>query len=406
MSGSLQGVRVIDLTSVVMGPYATQILAELGADVIKVESPEGDNTRHPGPARNPMMGHRFLHLNRGKRSVVLNLKHDAGRSALLALLATADVFVFNLRPQAMARLGLSYTEVAAINPRLVYAGAYGYSQDGPYAARPAYDDLIQGMAAVPWLMQQSGAEEPRYVPATLFDRIVGLHAVYAITAALYERHHTGRGQQVEIPMFEAVAGMILGDHMAGRSFEPPLGPAGYRRVLSPGRKPFRTRDGYLCVLLYNDRQWEGFFRLIGRADEFHAKPEFCTQAGRAGHSEALDRFVAGYLVEKTTAEWQALLDEADIPNAPVNSLDDLLADPHLAQTGYFEHEPHPSEGEVVHLRPPVRWPAHPKPHLRPVPRFGEHGVEVLKEAGYTEEQIAALLAAGTVGDTRPNPNAG
>ena len=218
MSGPLTGVRIVDITTVVMGPYATQILGDLGADIIKIEAPDGDNTRHVGPMRHPGMGHMFLHLNRNKKSVVLDLKQAAGREALLRLAQQADVLLYNVRPQAMARLKLGYDDIAAVNPRIIYVGAYGFSQDGPYAAKPAYDDLIQGMVGLPWLMRQSGAAEPRFIPSTLADRIVGLHAVYAVTAALYHRERTGRGQSVEVPMFESMAQLILGDHFGGKSF--------------------------------------------------------------------------------------------------------------------------------------------------------------------------------------------
>ncbi|MBM3373990.1 MAG: CoA transferase, partial [Betaproteobacteria bacterium] len=233
MAGPLAGVTVVDLTTVVMGPYATQILGDLGAEVIKVEAPDGDNVRHVGPMRNRGMGHMFMHLNRNKKSVVLDLKKNAGRDALLRIAAKADVLIYNIRPQAMQRLRLGYDDVAAASPRIIYVGAYGYGQTGPYAARPAYDDLIQGMTGLPWLLQQSGAAEPRYIPATLADRIVGLHAAYAVTTALYEREKSGKGQAVEVPMFECMSQMILGDHFAGRGFEPPLGGPGYARVLAP-----------------------------------------------------------------------------------------------------------------------------------------------------------------------------
>ena len=262
MAGPLAGTTVIDLTTVVMGPYATQILGDLGAQVIKIEAPGGDNVRHVGPMRNHGMGHMFMHLNRNKKSVVLDLKQPAGREALLRIAAKADVLIYNIRPQAMQRLRLGYADVAAANPRIIYVGAYGYGQQGPYATRPAYDDLIQGMTGIPWLAQQAGSEDPRYIPATLADRIVGLHAVYAVTTALYHRERTGEGQSVEVPMFECMSQMVLGDHLGGRTFDPPLGPSGYARVLAPERRPFRTRDGYVCVLMYNDKQWQSFFRLI------------------------------------------------------------------------------------------------------------------------------------------------
>src|SRR5581483_2384557 len=262
--GPLSGVRVLDLTTVVMGPFATQILAELGADVIKVEPHDGDNMRHAAPMKNAGMGYMFLNLNRGKRGIVLDLKKPEGREALMRLVPAADVLIYNVRPQAMARLGLSYEEVRAVNPRIVYVGAYGYSQRGPYAARAAYDDLIQGASGIPWLAAQRGGEAPNYAPVNLADRLTGLHAVYAVTAALFHRERGGLGQAIEVPMFEAVAHFVLGDHSAGLTYDPPLGGPAYARLLA--RRPYATRDGYLCVLVYNDKQWRSFFEAIGRPE--------------------------------------------------------------------------------------------------------------------------------------------
>jgi len=275
MAGPLDGVRILDLTTVVMGPYATQILADFGADVVKVEPPEGDIVRLNGPARNPGMGHIFLNTNRNKRSIVLDLKKPAGLEAVLALAKTADVLVYNIRPQAMTRLGLAYEDVRAVNPRIIYAGGFGYSQQGPYAARPAYDDLIQAMSGVPWLMQKSGADQPRYVPATYADRTVGLHLANAVTAALFARERTGKGQRVDVPMYESLLQTLMGEHLSGRTFVPPMPGEGYARVLSKERKPYRTRDGWVCVLVYNDKQWRNFFELIGEPQTYDKDARFC-----------------------------------------------------------------------------------------------------------------------------------
>jgi len=394
MSGPLSGVKVVDITTVVMGPYATQILGELGAEIIKIEAPEGDNTRHVGPMRNPGMGHMFLHLNRNKKSVVLDLKQPAGREAMLRLAQQADVLIYNVRPQAMARLKLSYDDIAAVNPRIIYVGAYGFSQDGPYAAKPAYDDLIQGMVGLPWLMQRSGAPEPRFVPATISDRIVGLHAVYAVTAALYHRERTGHGQFIEVPMFESMAHLILGDHFGGKTFEPPLGPAGYARVLAPYRKPFATKDGYLCLLIYNDKQWQNFFRLIGREDMYRDDPRFSSHTNRAHHIAEVNEFVAGQIKTRTTAEWLEALTGADIPVAAMNSIDDLINDPHFSATGFIKRAEHPSEGPVRTTAVPTKWSDSPPEFQRHAPRLGEHSFEVLRAAGYSESEIQTMRAAG------------
>jgi crotonobetainyl-CoA:carnitine CoA-transferase CaiB-like acyl-CoA transferase len=393
MSGPLAGVRVIDLTTVILGPYATQILGDLGADIVKVEPPEGDNMRHAAPMRNAGMGHIFLHLNRNKRSIVLDLKQPAGREALLRLASTADVLVFNVRPQAMARLGLTYDDVRAVNERIIYVGAYGFSQEGPYAAKPAYDDIIQGMVALPSIAKLAGADRPRYVPSTVADRVTGLNTVNAITTALFFRERTGRGQSVEIPMFESLTQFVLSEHMGGSTFEPPIGPMGQPRLLSGHRNPYATKDGYLCLLLYNDKQWRAFLKLIGREELFANDPRFASQGSRSQHFDAAYAFVAEHIRTRTSAEWLAALSEADIPVMPLNSLEDLLNDPHLNDTGFFATDAHPTEGTLRTMRLPSRWSECPPDEPRPAPRLGEHTAEVLAEAGYTHGEIDAMIAA-------------
>lgn len=394
MSGPLSGLTVVDLTTVVMGPYATQILGDLGASVIKVEAPGGDNVRHVGPMKNRGMGHMFLHLNRNKKSIVLDLKQPAGRDALLKIVEKADVLIYNIRPQAMQRLRLGYADVAAVNPRIIYVGAYGFGQQGPYAARPAYDDLIQGMSGLPWLLQQSGAEEPRYIPATLADRIVGLHAVYAVTSALYHRERTGEGQAVEVPMFECMSQMILGDHFGGRTFDPPLGAAGYARVLAPQRKPFRTKDGYVCVLMYNDKQWQSFFRLIGRDDLYRDDPRFNSHENRSARIDEVNSFVAGEMLKRSTGDWLNALMAADIPAAQMNTIDDVIDDEHLTGTGFVRMEEHPTEGRLRTTRAATQWSHTPPAPQCGAPRLGEHGAEVLRATGYSDDEIRKLATAG------------
>ena len=394
MAGPLTGTTVIDLTTVVMGPYATQILGDLGAEVIKIEAPGGDNVRYVGPMRNRGMGHMFLHLNRNKKSVVLDLKQPSGRDALLRIAAKADVLIYNIRPQAMQRLRLGYTDVAAVNPSIIYVGAYGYGQQGPYAARPAYDDLIQGMTGIPWLAQQAGSADPRYIPATLADRIVGLHAVYAVTTALYHRERTGEGQSIEVPMFECMSQMVLGDHLGGRTFEPPLGTSGYARVLAPERRPFRTRDGYVCALMYNDKQWQSFFHLIGREDLFREDPRFNTHENRSSRIAEANAFVAGEMLKRSTSEWLTALNEADIPCAPMNSIDDVIDDEHLNRSGFIHEEAHPTEGTLRTTSAATQWSRTPPTPQCGAPRLGEHGSEVLRAAGYSDEEILKLARSG------------
>ena len=403
MSGPLTGVRIIDLTTVVMGPFATQILADLGADVVKVEPPEGDVLRHIAPMRHPGMGHIFLHHNRNKRSIVLDLKQPAGRDALLRLAGSGDVLIYNVRPQAMRRLRLGYEDVAAVNPRIVYVGAYGYGESGRYAGQPAYDDLIQGMVGLPWLTHAAGADRPRYVPTAITDRITGLATVNAVTSALFCRERTGKGQAVEVPMFETLAHMVLGDHMGGRTFEPPLSPARYERMLAPHRVPYATRDGNLCVLVYNDKHWRSFFKLIGREEMFESDPRFSSQEARSRNIGEVYAFVAENMLTRTSAQWLRSLKEADIPVAPLNSVDDIIDDPHLGESGFFVMTEHPTEGRLRMMAAPGAWSRTQPGALRPAPRLGEHSVEILREAGYADTEIAAMIASGVTRTPAPAP---
>jgi crotonobetainyl-CoA:carnitine CoA-transferase CaiB-like acyl-CoA transferase len=392
--GPLAGVRVLDLTSIIMAPFATQILAGLGADVVKVEPPEGDYMRHVGPMRHPGMGHIFLHANRGKRSIVLDIKQPAACEALVRMAASVDVFITNVRPRVMTRLGLDHPALAARNARLIYVSCTGFGQHGPYAAKPAYDDLIQGAAGIPWLMEAYGAPEPCYAPVTLADRLTGLHAAYAVSAALYARERSGVGQLVEVPMFEAVTQFVLGDHMGGLTFDPPLGEAGYARLLTAYRRPYATRDGHLCALMYNDKQWRSFFAAIGDPGRFESDARFTTLASRAAHIAEVYAYVADVMRTRTTAEWRALLDAADIPNQPVNSLADLANDPHLRASGFIGTEEHPTEGPLRVMGNPTSWTGTPPGTLTPAPLLGEHTVELLSEAGFSERDIDALLKTG------------
>jgi len=389
MPGPLHGVRVLDLTTVVMGPYATQILGDFGADVIKVEPPEGDVMRSAWPYRNPGMGSIFLNTNRNKRSVVLDLKKPIALEAFLLLVKTSDVLVYNVRPQAMARLKLSYEEVKKVSPKIIYVGCFGFSQRGPYAAKAAYDDMIQGAAGIPWLLQKQGAPEPRYAPMIVADRSVGQQVASAVSAALYHREKTGQGQRIDVPMFEHLLQMILGDHLGGYTFEPPQGEPGYHRILAPDRRPYRTKDGYVCALIYNDKQWKAFLEVIGKPEIF-LKKEYSTQEARSKNYGPAYAMVAEELRKRTTAEWVEALEKADIPVQRMNSLDDIVADPHLAAIGYLDTVEHPSEGRIKSLAVPSEWSASPPGYRRHAPRLGEHTREVLREVGLSEAQIDRL----------------
>jgi crotonobetainyl-CoA:carnitine CoA-transferase CaiB-like acyl-CoA transferase len=374
----LEGVRVVDLSSVVLGPYASQNLADYGADVIKVEPPEGDSTRDTGPSTEAGMGAIFLGVNRGKRSVVLDLKQARDREALHALVATADVLMHSIRPQKLAAIGLDPGELMARHPRLVYAGLHGFGEDGPYGGKPAYDDIIQGMAGGAALMQlQSG--DPRYFPTIAADKTCALVATHAILAALFARERTGRGSYVEVPMFETMASFNLVEHFYGHHFTPPLADCGYPRVLAAHRRPYRTRDGFVCVMPYTDAHWRRFFLECGRQDAAD-DPRFTGMAERTRNIAALYALAAELLLIRTTQEWLQACERLEIPAARVNGLDELERDPHLQATGFFRTLHDPAMGDLRFPGPPVRIDRQPLP-VRMAPRLGEHTDEVLAAIG-------------------------
>jgi crotonobetainyl-CoA:carnitine CoA-transferase CaiB-like acyl-CoA transferase len=394
--GPLTGIKIVDMTSVLMGPFATQILGDYGADVIKVEALDGDITRQIGPTRNAGMGPVFLNANRSKRSIALDLKQDAGRDVLLRLAKTADVLVYNVRPQAMARLRLSYDDVAVINPRIVYAGLFGFGQTGPYAAKPAYDDLLQGASGLSHLLARAGDGKPRYVPTAMADRVVGLSAVGAILASLLHRDRTGRGQRLDVPMFETMAGVVMGDHLGGLTYEPPLDKGGYPRHMSPDRRPYQTKDGFISVIVYNDKQWKSFFDATGRED-LRAHPKFATFAARLTHVDEVYAELGRIFLTRTTAEWLKLLVDADIPVMPIHDLESILQDEHLAETNFFALTDHPSEGKIRSMKVGAQWSDTPAQPERLAPRLSEHGEEILREVGYSAPEIAAMFDNQIVG---------
>lgn len=364
-SGPLAGVRVIDMTSVGMGPYATQILGDMGAEIIKIEAPEGDVFRASAPAASPGMGAVYLNLNRNKRSITLNVKDPDDLRHLLRLVDDADVFISNVRPRALARAGLDAASLRARNPRLITCSAVGFGQDGPYAARPAFDDIIQAMSGLADLQgRNSGA--PAYINTIMADKVAGLTLAYAIPMALYEREKSGQGQAIEVPMFETLVSFTLIEHLGGRTFEPPRGGMGYSRVLSPERRPYRTRDGFLALLPYTDAQWRRFFTLAERAD-LAADPRYASARTRAGNFDALYRDLADIVALRTTADWLGLLADADIPHSRVNPPEALFDDPHLAATGFFQRVEHPTEGTLTATAIPVRFSRTPGSirHLAP-----------------------------------------
>lgn len=351
MAGPLQGIRVLDLTSVIAGPYATQMLGDLGADVVKVETAQGDIMRWPGPARSPGMGAAFLNCNRNKTSIVLDLKAQADHAAFMELADKADVFVHNMRPAAAARLGLSYADLQARNPDLIYCAIVGFGQDGPYRDRPAYDDVIQaasGWASLEW----TTGGEPRYAPTIVADKTAALFAASAINAALLHRERVGEGQYIEVPMYEVMVSFLLVEHLGGRTFSPAEGPAGYSRLMSQHRRPYRTKDGHISVLPYTAAHWKRFFVAAERED-WASDQRLTSDSARSGCIDELYQRVSLCLPNRTSTEWINLLTAEDVPCSRVNSIDDLLADEHLKAVNFFSVSTHPTEGDLVNIRPPV-----------------------------------------------------
>jgi crotonobetainyl-CoA:carnitine CoA-transferase CaiB-like acyl-CoA transferase len=395
MAGSLEGVRILDLSTVLLGPWAGQTLGDMGADVIKVETPEGDLMRQLGPRVSDDMGSVHLGLNRNKRSIVIDLKHARGREVLLRLAATADVVMHNLRPSVAARLGVEYDDIRTANANIIYCAAYGFRSGGPYQDKPAYDDVIQGASGLAHL-QSSISGEPRYVPSAAADKITAMAVVSAITAALFHRERHGVGQSIEVPMFETMVSFLMVEHLYGHSFQPSKGTSGYPRVLSPHRRPYATTDGYLCVLPYSDANWISLFTIAERTDLL-ADPRFQTAAARLTHISEAYQILAEILSTKSSAQWQELLEAANIPVMPVNSTDDLLDEAQLVAGNFWKLMEHPTEGSLRMTDPPVRFSESPSGIWRAPPHLGEHSVEVLDEAGYAPGQIEALINAGAIG---------
>ena len=395
-AGPLSGIKVLDLTTVFMGPLATQVMGDLGADVIKVEAPGGDSTRTMGPNGEHGLGPLFLGLNRNKRSIVIDLKTAAGTELMLALAASADVLATNIRPAAMARLGLGYARLAEVNPRLIYASMVGFSQKGPYGPKAAYDDMMQAATGLAAVMAEQGGGEPRYMPLTIADRSVGLYAFGVIAAALYARSQTGKGQSVEIPMFETMVPYVLGDHLYGHTFIPSRGEFGYPRLMSRNRRPYKTKDGYVCCLIYTDRHWKIFLEAVGKGHLLKTDPRFADIRNRTAHIDELYQLVSEELAQRTTREWREILPEQEIPIFPMHTLASLLEDEHLTATGFFTEVEHPIVGRIRETAVPSEWSATVPVNRRPAPALGEHTFEVLREAGCAEQQIEQLVARNVV----------
>ncbi|MFP5372676.1 MAG: CaiB/BaiF CoA transferase family protein [Actinomycetes bacterium] len=376
--GPLAGLTVVELTSTFLGPYCAVLLAQLGARVIKVEPPEGDIIRYVADERHSGLGPAFLNFNRGKESVVLDLASRAGREALDLLIDSADVFLHNMRPSAMRKLRIDADTVLARNPRVVHCSAVGYGSGGPYRDEPAYDDVVQGVSGLAAV--QGGTGEPQYVRTQVVDKTVGVMALAAILAALHERSGSGRGQAVEVPMFESMAGFLLMEQQGERVHAGRRGGTGYARTASPYRKPYRTADGMIAALLYTDAQWRAFFRLVDRPD-LADDPQLQSIRGRTGRIDELYRLVEEELARRTTAEWLEVLRANAIPSMPVNSIEDLFDDEHLRAVGFFEDVEHPTEGRLVHARLPWTFSRSGIPAVAGAPSLGQHTEQMLTELG-------------------------
>ena len=393
MTGPLDGIRVIEFTSVVLGPFACQILGDLGADVIKVEPPGGDTNRNLGPVKNTEgLAALFLTCNRNKKSIVLDLKSDEGREAALKLIATADVVVHNFRPKAMEKLGLDYQAVKKVNPDIIYCATYGFSKKGPYGDKGALDDSIQAASGVAMLMKMVEGE-PRYLPTIIGDKTTGLNVANAVTSALFYRERKGKGQEIEVPMFETMVSYVMVEHLWGQVFEPPLAPAGYTRLMSKHRRPYKTKDGYIAVLPYWDNHWATFCKLIDREDMI-SDERFINMKSRLENIDITYSETGKALAKRTTDEWLEALSDTNVPHMHVSELDDLMQNQHLIESEFWEMHQHPTEGTLRMPKLPIYFSESPASIRLMPPKLGAHNDELLSEIGYSEDEINALKEKG------------
>jgi crotonobetainyl-CoA:carnitine CoA-transferase CaiB-like acyl-CoA transferase len=390
-TGPLKGFRILDLTTVLFGPFGTQTLGDWGAEIIKVESLTGDTWRNSGQFRNRGMSGQFMTVNRNKRSIALDLKHPEGKAVLRRLIPTVDALVSNIRPAGLARLGFSYEECKALNPKIVYASATGFGQNGPWAARPAFDEIIQ--AASGFASAMGTDEEPAFVPSLIGDKLCGMALTSAVTAALLHRERTGEGQMVEVPMLETLAAFNSIEMFGGQAFVPPIGPSGYKRMKA--RKPVRTKDGWLTMLPYSGANWCAFFEAVGHPEcieEFSVRDP----VSRARNIDLIYDRMREIAPSRTTAEWETLLLSIDVPHTSFAKLTEVADQPHLKGVDLFQVVDHPTEGKLLQARPPARFSASPANVHRMAPTLGQHTREILAEAGFADEEIGALIETKAV----------
>ena len=392
--GSLDGIRVIDLTSVVIGPICTRTLADQGADVIKVEPPSGDLLRNLAKGgRNPGMPGKFLNFNRNKRSICLDLKKPAGADAVRKLVNNADVFVSNVRPSALARAGLDWDTLRALNPNLIYCGIVAFGEGGRYYNQPAYDPIVQSLSGIAGTFERAHGK-PIFVPMVMSDHVTGLIAAQCIGFALYRREKTGVGETIEVPMLENMASFVMSEHMGGQTFIPAAGPTGDNRLVSPDYRPQPTKDGYITISPNTDAQAFAFFDAIGRP-ELKTDSRFNSPASRTAHAHDYFQVRAKGLAQRTTDEWIKLFAELDIPAARYNTIDDLFDDPHLDDVNFFTEVDHPSEGRIRMTKVPNTFGGGGRDDRRTAPLKGQHTNEVLTEIGYTKTEIEDMLSEGS-----------
>ena len=389
MSGPLSGLKVLELTSVVLGPWAAQTMADMGADVIKIEAPFGDSNRQLGASRNPGMAALYLSNNRNKRSLVLDLKQESARDALLTIVKDCDVFLHNNRPQVMTKLRLEYEDIKSVNENIIYCGTYGYSKDGPYGEKGALDDSIQAASGIAAL-NELVLGEPRYLPTVVADKTTAITVVYSILAALFHRERTGVGQEIEVPMFETMVSFVMAEHIWGEVFEPKMGEAGYTRLMSHHRKPYKTKDGYIAVLPYMNNHWQTFCEKAEREDLIEDE-RFKDLSSRVKNIDDTYSETGKILATKTTQEWLDIFAETKVPVIVVNSLEDLFHDPHLEAVDFWQSYEHPPEGQLKMPGFPSKFSKTPASIRKHAPKLGEHSKEILAEAGIDEKTIDKMV---------------